>query len=72
MDSLSVHIKKPFGKALAKRGKHAAEKWWGSTGSPTENLNLDNCPKKQLQRQRYGGRKENAFAWRFQHAPQTH
>ncbi len=25
--------------------------------------------KKRLQRQRYGGRKENAFAWEFQHAP---
>ena len=72
MDGSSVHIKTPLGKAMAKRGKHFAEKWWGSTGSPTENLYLDNCLKKRLQRQWYGGRKENALLGNFQHAPQTH
>ena len=61
-----------LGKAVAKRGKHFAEKWWGSTGSPTENRYLDNYLKKRLQRQWYGGRKENALLRNFQHAPQTH
>ena len=57
---------------MAKRGKHFAEKWWGSTGSPTENLYLDNCLKKRLQRQWYGILKENALLGNFQRAPQTH
>ena len=61
-----------LGKAMAKRGKHFAEKWWGSTGSPTENLYLDNCLKKRLQRQWYGILKENALLGNFQRAPQTH
>jgi len=72
MDGSSVHIKTPLGKAMAKRGKHFAEKWWGSTGSPTENLYLDNCLKKRLQRQWYGILKENALLGNFQRAPQTH
>ena len=63
------YILEELGKALAKRGNRIAEKWWGSTGSPTENLYLDNCLKKRLQRQWYGGRKENALLGNFQHAP---
>ena len=63
------YILEELGKALAKWGNRIAEKWWGSTGSPTENLYLDNCLKKRLQRQRYGGRKENALLGNFQHAP---
>ena len=72
MDGSFVHIKTPLGKALAKRGNRLAGKWWGSTGSPTENLYLDNCLKKRLQRQWYGMLKENALLGNFQHAPQTH
>ena len=60
------YILEERGKALAKRGNRIAEKWWGSTGSPTENLYLDNCLKKRLQRQWYGGRKENALLGNFQ------
>ena len=63
------YILEELGKALAKWGNRIAEKWWGSTGSPTENLYLDNCLKKRLQRQWYGGRKENALLRNFQHAP---
>jgi len=66
------YILEELGKALAKRGNRIAEKWWGSTGSPTENLYLDNCLKKRLQRQWYGMLKENALLGDFQHAPQTH
>ena len=66
------YILEERGKALAKRGNRIAEKWWGSTGSPTENLYLDNCLKKRLQRQWYGMLKENALLGNFQHAPQTH
>ena len=72
MDGSFVHIKTPLGKALAKRGNRLAGKWWGSTGTPTENLYLDNCLKKRLQRQWYGMLKENALLGNFQHAPQTH
>jgi hypothetical protein len=42
------YILEELGKALAKWGNRIAEKWWGSTGSPTENLYLDNCLKKWL------------------------
>ena len=63
------YILEELGKALAKWGNRIAGKWWGSTGSPTENLYLDNCMKKRLQRQRYGGWKENALLGNFQHAP---
>ena len=42
------YILEELGKAMAKRGNRIAGKWWGSTGSPTENLYLDNCLKKRL------------------------
>ena len=42
-----------LGMVLEKRGNRIAEKWWGSTGSPTENLYLDNCLKKRRERQWY-------------------
>ena len=35
------YILEELGKALANWGKRLAGKWWGSTGSPTENLYLD-------------------------------
>ena len=66
------YILEELGKALAKWGNRIAENWWGSTGSPTENLYLDNCLKKRLQRQWYGILKENALLGNFQRAPQTH
>ena len=47
------YILEELGKALAKWGNRIAEKWWGSTGSPTENLYLDNCLKKRRERQWY-------------------
>ena len=66
------YILEELGKALANWGKRLAGKCWGLTGSPTENLYLDKCLKKRLQRQWYGGRKENALLRNFQYAPQTH
>ena len=42
------YILEELGRGLAKWGNRIAEKWWGSTGSPTENLYLDNCLKKWL------------------------
>lgn len=69
---LSVFWVKELGRASANRGNRHAEKWWGSTGSVTGNFPKNTCTKKRLERQRYGGQKENAFRGRFQHASPIH
>ena len=72
MDGSSVHIKTPLGKAMAKQGKHFAEKWCVTKMSTCINLPYVPEWKKRLQRQWYGMLKENALLGNFQHAPQTH